>query len=58
MRIPAGLRHRCGLATGDRVLLAADPTHSHLTIYPPAALDKALTPHPVAPTTTNGGDPA
>jgi hypothetical protein len=25
-RIPATLRHRCGLTTGDRVLLAADPT--------------------------------
>jgi hypothetical protein len=46
LRIPAALRHRCGLATGDRVLLAADPTRSHLAIYPPAALDGALALHP------------
>ena len=57
VRIPAVLRHRCGLATGDRVLLAADPIRSRLTIYPPAALDQALTPHSPASTTTNGGDP-
>jgi bifunctional DNA-binding transcriptional regulator/antitoxin component of YhaV-PrlF toxin-antitoxin module len=44
LRIPAEIRHRCGLATGDRVLLAADPGRSHLAIYPPAALDKALDP--------------
>jgi hypothetical protein len=44
LRIPAELRHRCGLATGDRVLMAADPDRSHLAIYPPAALDKALDP--------------
>ncbi len=44
LRIPASLRHRCGLTTGDRVLLAADPDRSHLAIYPPAALDKALDP--------------
>lgn len=42
LRIPASLRHRCGLASGDRVLLAADPDRSHLAVYPPAALDKAL----------------
>lgn len=44
LRIPATLRHSCGLATGDRVLLAADPDRSHLAIYPPAVLDKALDP--------------
>ena len=43
LRIPAPLRHRCALAPGDRVLLAADPDHSRLAIYPPAALDHALT---------------
>jgi hypothetical protein len=52
LRIPAALRHRCGLATGDRVLLAADPDRSQLAIYPPAALDKALA--RTAP--ANGGD--
>ncbi|MGZ0147947.1 hypothetical protein ACXJJ3_12830 [Kribbella sp. WER1] len=42
VRIPAPLRHRCALAAGDRVLLAADPESSRLTIYPPAALDLLL----------------
>ena len=42
LRIPAALRHRCGLTTGDRVLLAADPARSHLAIYSPLALDNAL----------------
>ena len=53
LRIAAALRHRCGLATGDRVLLAADPNRSRLTIYPPAALDLALRPT----THSTGGDP-
>jgi hypothetical protein len=44
LRIPASLRNRCGLATGDRVVLAADPDLSRLAIYPPVALDKALDP--------------
>jgi hypothetical protein len=42
LRLPAPLRHRCGLAPGDRVLLAADPERSRLHVYPPAALDNAL----------------
>jgi hypothetical protein len=42
LRIPAALRHRCGLSAGHRVLLAADPDRSRLSIYPPAALDHAL----------------
>jgi len=44
LRLPASLRHRCGLAAGDRVLLAAAPDRSWLAIYPPAPLDNALTP--------------
>lgn len=39
LRVPAPLRHRCGLHTGDRVLLAADPHQNRLVLYPPAALD-------------------
>ena len=54
LRIPAALRHRCALRTGDRVLLAADPHRSRLTIYPPAALDTALARQPSTPT---GGEP-
>ena len=55
LRIPAALRHRCALRTGDRVLLAADPNRSRLTIYSPAALDTALARQPSTPT---GGEPA
>jgi bifunctional DNA-binding transcriptional regulator/antitoxin component of YhaV-PrlF toxin-antitoxin module len=41
-RLPAAVRHRCGLVTGDRVLLAADPHHDLLTVYSPAVLDAVL----------------
>ena len=51
-RLPAPLRHRCSLQTGDRVLLAADPARSRLLIYPPAALDTLLP----SPDTTAGGE--
>jgi bifunctional DNA-binding transcriptional regulator/antitoxin component of YhaV-PrlF toxin-antitoxin module len=39
LRLPALIRHRCGLEPGDRVLLAADPPQRRLVIYPPAVLD-------------------
>jgi len=54
LRLPAPLRHRCGLHAGDRVLLAADPHRSRLDIYPPAALDSLITP----PDDPSGGKPA
>jgi hypothetical protein len=53
LRLPAPLRNRCGLAAGDRVLLAADPDRFRLAIYPPAALDRAC-----QPADTAGGEPA
>ncbi len=55
LRLPAPLRHRCGLVAGDRVLLAADPDRSRLAIYPPAALDSALAQQSIDPA---GGEPA
>ncbi|MGH4011628.1 MAG: AbrB/MazE/SpoVT family DNA-binding domain-containing protein [Pseudonocardiaceae bacterium] len=55
LRLPAPLRHRCGLVAGDRVLLAADPDLSRLAVYPPAALDSLL---PQQSTDTTGGEPA
>jgi hypothetical protein len=55
LRLPAPLRHRCGLHAGDRVLLVAEPNRSRLAIYPPAALDNFL---PQQPTATTGGEPA
>lgn len=54
LRLPAALRHRCGLVAGDRVLLAADAVRCLLVIYPPAALDHAL----AQSTNTTGGEPA
>jgi len=53
LRLPAPLRHRCALAAGDRVLLAADPDRSRLAIYPPAVLDHAL----AQSADTTGGEP-
>ena len=55
LRLPAPLRHRCGLEAGDRVLLAAEPDRSRLAIYPPAALDTFL---PQRSTDTAGGESA
>lgn len=45
LRLPAGLRRRCGLRTGDRVLLAADLGARVLVLHPPAALDALLATH-------------
>jgi hypothetical protein len=42
LRLPAGVRRCCGLAAGDRVLLAADPTRGLLVVHPPAALHALL----------------
>jgi bifunctional DNA-binding transcriptional regulator/antitoxin component of YhaV-PrlF toxin-antitoxin module len=42
LRVPAPLRHRCGLQTGDRALLTADPRRDQLVVYPPAALDALI----------------
>jgi hypothetical protein len=39
VRLPAAIRHRCGLVPGARLLLAADPVRQVLVMYPPAALD-------------------
>jgi len=48
LRLPIGLRRRCGLTTGDRVLLVADPPADRLLIHPPAALDAVLGAHHTA----------
>lgn len=39
LRLPAAARRWCGLVTGDRVLLAADPARGRLVVHPPTALD-------------------
>ena len=43
--IPAAARSRCGLRTGDRVLLAAQPAQDTLTAYSFAVVDQALRAH-------------
>ncbi|WP_345535875.1 hypothetical protein [Phytohabitans rumicis] len=39
VRLPAVVRHRCDLAGGDRVLLAADRAQGRLVVHPPVMLD-------------------
>ena len=43
--IPAALRRRCGLRTGDRVLLAALPGEDRLAAYSFAVVDEAIRAH-------------
>jgi hypothetical protein len=39
VRVPATIRHRCGLVAGARLFLAANPDQGLLVMYPPSALD-------------------
>lgn len=43
--IPAGLRRRCGLRPGDRVLVAVAPADDMLAAYSLAVVDQALRAH-------------
>jgi hypothetical protein len=47
--IPAAARSRCGLRTGDRVLLAAQPAQDSLTAYSFSVVDRALRAHAPLP---------
>ncbi|GAA2778985.1 hypothetical protein GCM10010452_03180 [Crossiella cryophila] len=42
LRLPASIRHQCGLATGDRLLAVALPGHDFLAIYTPTAVGSML----------------
>ncbi len=42
VRLPARVRQWCGLSTGDRVLLVADPAMQRLVVHPPGALDAMI----------------
>ncbi|MEU5943728.1 AbrB/MazE/SpoVT family DNA-binding domain-containing protein [Micromonospora sp. NPDC047548] len=42
LHLPAAVRKWCGLKSGERVLLAADPTAGILVVHPPAALDQMI----------------
>lgn len=53
--LPAAVRHWCGLAAGERVLLTADPAAKLLVVYPPIALDQMVA---QAERAVLGGDPA
>lgn len=43
VRLPATVRHWCGLTAGSRVLLVADPAAGLLVVHPPAALHTMIT---------------
>ncbi|MDP9792926.1 hypothetical protein J2S43_001438 [Catenuloplanes nepalensis] len=42
LQLPASVRHRCRLSSGDRVLTAAWPDHGLLVLYPKPTLDALL----------------
>lgn len=42
LRLAADIRHRCHIAPGDFLLVAASPDRKILVIYPQGALDAAL----------------
>lgn len=42
LRLPAPIRHCCGLLPGDRVLLTAEPARGLLVVHPPAVLDDMI----------------
>lgn len=43
LRLPASIRHWCGLVAGSRVLLVADPPLGRLLIHPPESIDTMVT---------------
>lgn len=43
VRLPATVRHWCGLVPGSRVLLVADPAGGRLMVHPPAVLHAMIT---------------
>jgi hypothetical protein len=45
LRLPIGLRRRCGLATGDRLLLVATPPSGLMHLHPPATIDALFAAH-------------
>ncbi|WBB52363.1 AbrB/MazE/SpoVT family DNA-binding domain-containing protein [Verrucosispora sp. WMMD573] len=53
--LPAAVRHWCGLAAGQHVLLTADRAANLLVVYPPIALDEMVA---QAERAVLGGDPA
>jgi hypothetical protein len=54
--IPAALQHRCGLRTGDRVLLAALAAEDTLAAYSFAVVDQAIRAYGGSPAAKGGRD--
>jgi hypothetical protein len=42
IRLPAAVRHRCGLAPGDRLLLVVRPDAGRLVVHPPDAVARMV----------------
>lgn len=55
LRLPARIRHSCGLSAGDRLLVAVTATPSMLTVYPMATVEAILRHR--APGSTSAGTP-
>lgn len=45
LRLLAAVRRWCGIHSGDRLLLVAEPELGRLVVHPPAALDAIVTAH-------------
>jgi len=43
LRLPATVRHQCGVAAGQKLLVAVSVEHRIVIVYPVAAIDRALT---------------
>lgn len=44
LRLPAAIRHQCGIAPGQKLLVAVSTERRIVIAYPTAALDQALSP--------------
>ncbi|MGO1053265.1 AbrB/MazE/SpoVT family DNA-binding domain-containing protein [Crossiella sp. CA198] len=45
LRLPASVRHQCGLTAGDRLLVVALPGQDFLVVYTPVAVGSILLAH-------------
>lgn len=44
LRLPATIRHQCGIITGQQLLVAVSVEHRIVITYPIAAIDRVLSP--------------
>jgi hypothetical protein len=52
LRLPAGIRHACGLSAGDRLLVTVTHTEPMLAVYPMATVETILRQQHAPVTTT------